>query len=118
MTEVTLDVTQLAVEASIPIKSLRLSEQHNAQYRAKTFQMMLSALTKPYESISYPADWWQSFKLRWLPRWAKDRWPVRMEMQQFARYCPHIDVPDNEWHVKFVLGDEPNLHTTTEYEAL
>lgn len=26
----------------------------------------------------YPADWWQAFKARCFPRWARDRYPVRM----------------------------------------
>ena len=29
-----------------------------------------------YKEIKYPADWWQAFKARWFPDWAKMRWPV------------------------------------------
>ncbi len=29
-------------------------------------------------SFEYPADWWQAFKARWFPRWAKRRWPVKI----------------------------------------
>lgn len=28
------------------------------------------------ESIRYPADWWQAFKLRWFPERAIARWPI------------------------------------------
>lgn len=31
------------------------------------------------QQVSFPSDWWQSFKARWFPRWAKRRWPVRFE---------------------------------------
>ena len=27
-------------------------------------------------TITYPKDWWQAFKLRWLPGWTLKRWPV------------------------------------------
>jgi hypothetical protein len=27
--------------------------------------------------LSWPDGWWQAFKDRWFPRWAKARWPVR-----------------------------------------
>lgn len=27
--------------------------------------------------VEYPADWWQAFKERWFPNWAKERWPVK-----------------------------------------
>ena len=26
----------------------------------------------------YPRDWWQAFKARWFPAWAKNKWPVEM----------------------------------------
>jgi len=28
--------------------------------------------------VEWPADWWQAVKERWLPAWAKGRWPVKM----------------------------------------
>jgi hypothetical protein len=31
------------------------------------------------QQVSFPSDWWQSFKARWFPRWAKRRWPVQFE---------------------------------------
>lgn len=33
------------------------------------------------KEIRYPADWIEALKARWLPWWAKKRWPVR--------YCVH-----------------------------
>jgi hypothetical protein len=29
------------------------------------------------DTVRWPADWWQAFKERWYPAWAKRRWPVR-----------------------------------------
>ena len=26
--------------------------------------------------VAYPKSWWDHFKLRWFPLWAKHRWPV------------------------------------------
>lgn len=28
-------------------------------------------------SVSYPSTWWDAFKERWFPLWAKRRWPVK-----------------------------------------
>jgi len=40
-----------------------------------------------YDEIEYPSDWWQAFKERWFPTWAKKRWPVRHEKYIFdARF--------------------------------
>jgi hypothetical protein len=25
----------------------------------------------------WPANWWEAFKDRWFPKWAKGRWPIR-----------------------------------------
>lgn len=47
----------------------------------------------------WPADWWQAFKERWLPAWAKRRWPVQYEQidiseRRYKAVCPHIEAPD------------------------
>lgn len=41
-----------------------------------------------------PADWWEHFKERWFPDWAKQRWPVRYGIPTEYEYgpiyvCPH-----------------------------
>ena len=30
-------------------------------------------------TVKYPRDWWQAFKERWFPSWAKEIWPVKYE---------------------------------------
>lgn len=30
-----------------------------------------------HKTISYPADWWQAFKLRWFPAWLLQLFPAR-----------------------------------------
>lgn len=45
--------------------------------------------------ISYPADWWQAFKDRWFPRWAKGRWPVRQTRINVVDVYPSIPIPEH-----------------------
>jgi hypothetical protein len=33
-----------------------------------------------HKEVKYPKNWWQAFKLRWFPVWAKRRWPVEYEI--------------------------------------
>ena len=50
---------------------------------------------------SYPRDWWQAFKDRWFPGWAKQRWPVRRK---------HIELIARELYPKMALPErEPVL---------
>lgn len=35
------------------------------------------------ETVTYPADWWQAFKVRWFPGWALQRWPAKMAVKKF-----------------------------------
>jgi len=46
--------------------------------------------------VEYPKDWWQAFKKRWLPGWAKARWPVEMvRCKLVARELyPKMALPD------------------------
>lgn len=53
---------------------------------------------------SYPETWWDAFKERWYPNWAKRRWPVKMkricvDKVQYLAVCPHIDDADKNPHL-------------------
>ena len=46
-------------------------------------------------TVSYPADWWQAFKKRWFPKWAKKRWPVEKRTHTVSAHAlyPKIAMP-------------------------
>lgn len=46
--------------------------------------------------IRYPADWWESFKLRWLPQFLQRRFPVRYT-EWTARQCFTHFTPPESW---------------------
>ena len=46
------------------------------------------------EVITYPKDWWQAFKARWFPAWAKRRWPVQMERFTPWRVFQGLAIPE------------------------
>lgn len=37
-------------------------------------------------------DWWEHFKLRWFPQWAKNLWPVRYTVIKVREVFPDIPV--------------------------
>ncbi len=53
----------------------------------------------------YPADWWQAFKERWFPEWARRKWPVRytyLELVAEALY-PDIALPKERRYVTLAM---------------
>jgi len=56
--------------------------------------------------MQYPADWWQAFKERWLPAWAKARWPVKwtVEVVDIKALYPNFKyaVPNGKHVIKAV----------------
>ncbi len=45
--------------------------------------------------VRYPSDWWQGFKQRFFPRWARRRWPIHhtvVHMRLWAMY-PKMQLP-------------------------
>ncbi len=52
------------------------------------------------ETIEYPADWWQAIKARWLPGWAKRRWPLRMRHYEINAYYPTLRDPEHQGVVR------------------
>jgi hypothetical protein len=76
------------------------------------FRAMLFGNGKEKRRCEWPATWWQHFKQRWFPRWALRRWPVKMEVREwevFQRVCPHLNVPESDRHVRWMIGDDRDL---------
>lgn len=42
--------------------------------------------------VRYPADWWQAFKQRFFPYWARQRWPVRETVKAMRLYAWYPDL--------------------------
>ena len=56
------------------------------------------------EYVEFPKTWWDAFKDRWFPRWAKERWPVEIEIHRKGqRLCPHIHADPAHQHVEFLV---------------
>jgi len=49
------------------------------------------------KTIRAPSNWWQHFKERWFPGWAKRRWPVqyRVEILEAHALYPKVSFPDS-----------------------
>lgn len=76
-----------------------IADEWTAQLRG----YLLGEDLQRYE-ISYPADWWQAFKQRWFPTWAKRRWPVKMRVE-----VVDAKILYSEYHNKVSLKNEPHF---------
>lgn len=64
--------------------------------------------------VRWPANWWEAVKDRWLPAWAKRRWPVRYTKHIIHRtfyraMCPHVSIPPhigNRVHFEFLRDQQ------------
>lgn len=54
------------------------------------------------EEISYPSDWWQAFKERWFPKWAKAKWPVETTRYEARALYPRISMPEEQHYIHLV----------------
>ena len=53
--------------------------------------VMLPVEAEQSDCVTWPRDWWQAFRARWLPAWWKRRHPV---LYQTRRLVAHIDMRD------------------------
>ena len=91
-----------------------LSEANAPEYIAeKTMLGMTSILIewkffgKTIAKFKWPATWWDAFKDRWYPQWARDRWPVRykgISIDQLAGM--RVEVPPGA-PVRYVIMENP-----------
>lgn len=48
-----------------------LSSRRSTLHSVESYRRKHSTL-----EVAFPKSWWDHFKLRWFPLWAKHRWPV------------------------------------------
>ncbi len=68
----------------------------------------LSILAQDLDKITatYPSDWWQALKFRWIPLWLRQRIPAlrpsltRVQLTAKALY-PKIAIPEQETSIYF-----------------
>lgn len=56
---------------------------------------------------SWPKTWWDAFKERWFPTWAKLRWPIQYETLQvrekiYKCICPHLGTDPTNTHLEWI----------------
>lgn len=113
------DRVMLHVEKRLSLdqyRSFRTSARANAWVDYMARQIVV-ALTMEMPGIlqerlvvhrSWPATWWDAFKLRWFPLWMRRRWPVIYETLDIDRpvylaVCTHLSVPPGP-HLSFLYA--------------
>ncbi len=81
--EVVLEKIQIAVTRIIPRDLLQhqelvvsMADPWGEELAIRLQGFIWGRSLQPVE-YSWPKDWWEHFKERWFPIWAKHRWPVR-----------------------------------------
>ena len=85
----------------LPDSHLSRSVSLEKWYDAEIMAMVLALRAEVYgrKLGPIPADWWQSFKQRWFPKWLLRRFPVR-ELDLWAIYPqapPTFGLPTLRW---------------------
>ena len=57
--------------------------------------------------VKYPRDWWEAVKDRWLPEWAKARWPVKYQCHTLTatEFYPKISEPRLPYQLQLAKHD-------------
>lgn len=70
-----------------------------------TLERKIAANPTGEESIKYPATWWDAFKIRFFPRWARKRWPSRLTVQNAAWLFPDLNIPQERNSLKLFIHE-------------
>jgi hypothetical protein len=101
-------LTELERELVYPQNSRVYELGHfNPFFDTIAFKMVAEFLGKLKKDtiIKYPANWKESLKERFLPRFLKSRFPIIYEERAIYKVCPHINTKfsDNpDVHLKFL----------------
>lgn len=90
--KVSFDRISIATEHSLADVLLRQGEMRQFRdeiERLTVFRFVSYLYARTVET--WPATWWDAFKDRWFPAWAKRRWPV--ERTTLKQLVPTLDAP-------------------------
>jgi len=61
------------------------------------------------QECEWPRDWWQAFKERWYPEWAKRRWPVEYERYVITarELYPQMALPSDRYQGVITIAKSP-----------
>ena len=67
-----------------------------------TLQATVAGRKVDSKEVRYPKDWWQAFKARFFPKWAKKKWPVQetVVLMEASAYYPGIAIPKHSAFVQ------------------
>jgi len=88
----------------IRMKEDRLGVKYFAELEQRTGSLVrhiLDIATMEDDAFDYPRDWWQAFKERWYPEWAKRKWPIVYNRVWAIHKFPEIDSPLAAEYVHF-----------------
>jgi nuclear transport factor 2 (NTF2) superfamily protein len=90
-------------------KQCEFTEPKMVPEYARHYAAQLIHLYYSYEveriSVRFPADWWEAFKERWFPKWARDRWPVKWTHRCMKKEIALTDFPINDYRHKVYIRD-------------
>ena len=72
---------------------------------------MVDVITRDHEVATYPSDWGQDLKQRWLPAWVQRRWRVRYTSVTAKTFCPHLVGDKRTDHTNFVRALPETEHS-------
>lgn len=134
MSQINLDVINMVCEESFSdhglffcAESVRVRTFFDAQLRAMIAQIAFKLISRKFKDVEQTgtlifrckvdADWWQSFRARWAPRWWLKRHPVKQreivvnqnydQVLKIFNVCPHLKqkVYDQQAHVQFLVTE-------------
>jgi len=100
--QIELHVEEFATQVHMTDYVLRVLAPHERDTYARevAFQLIrrLPVQNLGRDGVEYPKDWWQAFKDRWFPLWAKKRWPVIMHkfIVDFKVAYMDLAIPDKQ----------------------
>ena len=71
---------QLLNDAKVDIEKI-LYDMVSVRIRGHIWAQHLGTHTITWDT---PADWWQAFKERWFPVWARRKWPIQRETRTYT----------------------------------
>lgn len=110
---ITLEIRRIEAEYRFDprsfLKSMESHQFYDEVSRQMTQRLIALVASRKYDvkTVRFPSDWWQSFKKRFFPMWALQKYPIQyteVTMEANA-YYPEIEIPDKQAFVEVCIRE-------------
>lgn len=101
----TVFLEKIKYQLSFKLPNIYIFKEENLEQLGRIaddacYRIVASIANQKIKEVSYPANWLEAFKERWLPKFLLKKYPVKYTKWNFSVLYPEIKFPEHQHYIR------------------